>query len=636
MSGEKSHNVIVIGGGHAGCEAALAAARMGRKTLLLTANIETIGVMSCNPSIGGVGKGHIVREIDALGGEMAKAADASAIQYRTLNTRKGAAVRATRSQADRQVYRAYMRRTLEECENLDIKQRMIDGFFVSSGTVRGVKTSLGESFFADSVVVTPGTFPNGLIHVGDERFSSGRAGEGAAMEISKSFQDLGLEVGRLKTGTPPRFDGRTIRWEALQEQKGDENPRPFSFSNERANISQMSCFITHTNEKTHEVIRKNLSRSPLYSGVITGVGPRYCPSVEDKIVKFPDKTQHQIFLEPEGRNTYEIYPNGISTSLPLDVQTEMARTIEGLENVEIMRPGYAVEYDFINPTQLNSSLECKYASGLFFAGQVNGTTGYEEAAGQGIVAGINAALYSGGDKPLVLDRSDAYIGIMIDDLVTKGVDEPYRMFTSRAEYRLVLREDNADLRLMEKGRAARLINDERYEKLLLKKEALDREFERLEATKEVPGGRADAALKSLNSPALKKPHSLAEILRRPGITYSELALFDPRCAEIAGSDIAAQAEMRVKYSGYVKMQTEQLKRFKRFESMSIPAAFDYSKVSGLSIEIVQKLSSAKPDSLGQAGRVSGVTPAAVSVLMLYLRKGMNREGQVISAPSSSS
>ncbi len=628
--------MIVIGGGHAGCEAALAAARMGRKTLLLTANIDTIGVMSCNPSIGGVGKGHIVREIDALGGEMAKAADASAIQYRTLNTRKGAAVRATRSQADRQVYRAYMRRALEECENLDIKQRMIDGFLVSSGAVCGVKTSLGESFFSDSVVVTPGTFPNGLIHVGDEKFSSGRAGEKAALTISNSFKDLGLEVGRLKTGTPPRFDGRTVRWEALEEQKGDENPRPFSFSNERGKISQMSCFITHTNEKTHDVIRRNLSRSPLYSGVISGVGPRYCPSVEDKIVKFPDKNRHQIFLEPEGRNTYEIYPNGISTSLPLDVQTEMARTVEGLEEVEIMRPGYAVEYDFINPTQLTSSLECKYAHGLFFAGQVNGTTGYEEAAGQGIIAGINAALHSRGDAPLILDRSDAYIGIMIDDLVTKGVDEPYRMFTSRAEYRLILREDNADLRLMEKGYRAGLICDERYEKLVLKKELLEREVERLENTKEVPGGRADEELKRMSSPGLKKQHSLAEILKRPGITYSELALFDPSAAELEGSDIAMQAEMHVKYSGYVKMQTEQIGRFKKFESLSIPEAFDYSKVPGLSREIVQKLSTAKPHSIGQAGRISGVTPAAVSVLMLHLRKAADAPGQVISAPSSSS
>ena len=629
-----THNVIVIGGGHAGCEAALASARMGKKTLLLTANIDTIGVMSCNPSIGGVGKGHIVREIDALGGEMAKAADASAIQYRTLNTRKGAAVRATRIQADRQVYRAHMRRALEECENLDIKQRMIDGFIVSSGRVAGVATGLGEKFFADSVVVTPGTFPRGLVHVGNERFSSGRAGEGAAQAISKSFKDLGLEVGRLKTGTPPRFDGRTIRWDALTEQRGDENPRPFSFSNDRAPLEQMPCHITHTNEKTHEVIRKNLSRSPLYSGVISGVGPRYCPSVEDKVVKFPDRDRHQVFLEPEGRNTYEIYPNGISTSLPLDVQTEMARTIEGLERVEIMRPGYAVEYDFINPTQLSASLECKNVRGLFFAGQVNGTTGYEEAAGQGIVAGVNAALYSGGGEPFVLERSDAYIGIMIDDLVTRGVDEPYRMFTSRAEYRLILREDNADLRLMERGRAAGLISDERYAALARKRDALRGEIERLENTRHTPGGAADGALLRMGLAGLKKPQSLAEILRRPGVTYAELALFDPPGARLAGSDIAAQAEMEVKYSGYVKMQAEQVGRFKRFERMAIPDAFDYGKVPGLSKEIVQKLSSARPRSLGQAGRVSGVTPAAVSVLMLHLRKGTRGAAYSIS-PSSS-
>ncbi len=636
MRNRKSHNVIVIGGGHAGCEAALASARMGRKTLLLTANIDTIGVMSCNPSIGGVGKGHIVREIDALGGEMAKAADASAIQYRTLNTRKGAAVRATRSQADRQVYRTYMRAALEGCENLEIKQRMIDGFILSAGAVEGVKTSLGESFFTDAVVVTPGTFPNGLIHMGNECSAAGRAGEGAAVAISRSFADMGLEMGRLKTGTPPRFDGRTIRWEALAEQKGDENPRPFSFSNSRTEIDQMSCYITHTNEKTHDVIRKNLSRSPLYSGVISGVGPRYCPSVEDKVVKFPDKTAHQIFLEPEGRNTYEIYPNGISTSLPLDVQIEMARTVEGLEQVEIMRPGYAVEYDFVKPTQLSSSLECKRARGLFFAGQVNGTTGYEEAAGQGIVAGINAALFSRGDAPFVLERSDAYIGIMVDDLVTKGVDEPYRMFTSRAEYRLVLREDNADMRLTEKAYKAGLVTDVCHEKLVAKKESLKKELERLKMTKEVPGGRADIKLRQLNSPSLKKPHTLAEILRRPAITYAQLALFDPFSAEIAGTDVAAQAEMHVKYEGYVKMQAEQINKFKKFERMSIPRAFDYSQVPGLSREVVQKLSETRPRSLGQAGRISGITPAAVSVLMLHLSRAAAREGGQVASVSTSS
>lgn len=636
MSAGKSYDVIVIGGGHAGCEAALASARMGRKTLLLTANIDTIGVMSCNPSIGGVGKGHIVREIDALGGEMAKAADASAIQYKTLNTRKGAAVRATRCQADRQVYRAYMRSALEAQSNLRIKQGMIDGFIAGGGHIKGVKTSLGESFFSDAAVVTPGTFPNGLVHLGDKRSSAGRAGEGAAVGISKSFGELGLELGRLKTGTPPRLDGRTVRWEALAEQKGDENPRPFSFSNSRPDIRQMSCFITYTNEKTHDVIRKNLSRSPLYSGAICGVGPRYCPSVEDKVVKFPDKNRHRIFLEPEGRNTYEIYPNGISTSLPLDVQIEMARTVEGLENVEIMRPGYAVEYDFVKPTQLKSSLECKLLEGLFFAGQVNGTTGYEEAAGQGVVAGINAAFFSRGDPPFVLERSDAYIGIMIDDLVAKGVDEPYRMFTSRAEYRLLLREDNADMRLMEKGRRAGLISDDRYEKLVLKKEALDREAERLESRKEVPGGPADMTLRELGSPPLKKPHTLAEILRRPGITYADLALFDPVCSGLAGSDIAAQAEMRVKYAGYVKNQTEQLGRLRKFERMSIPDSFDYAGVPGLSREIVQKLSAMRPRSLGQAGRIPGVTPAAVSVLMLRLNRRPKAESQAISPPSSSS
>ncbi len=628
----KKYQVIVIGAGHSGCEAVLAAARMGCKSLMLTANIDTIGLMSCNPSIGGVGKGHLVKEIDALGGEMGKAADATAIQFRRLNTRKGPAVQASRIQADRQAYKAYMRKALESEENIDIKQRMVEGFLEEGGKVVGVKSNLGEYFLADAVVVTPGTFPNGLIHIGQTRISAGRAGEAPALGISDSFESLGFKIGRLKTGTPPRLDGRTINWAILEPQPGDSNPKPFSFSNDKIEREQLPCYITYTNEKTHEVIRKNLHKSPLYSGVIKGIGPRYCPSIEDKVVKFGDKERHQIFLEPEGIGTYEIYPNGISTSLPLDVQFELVRTIKGLEEVEIIRPGYAIEYDYSDPTQLKPTLETKIVENLFFAGQINGTTGYEEAASQGLIAGINAAVRVKGGDPFILDRSQAYIGILIDDLVTKGVDEPYRMFTSRAEHRLILREDNADLRLREKGYKIGLVKDQDYERYLSKKTKIQEELERLEHTRVFPDSRINEILTQLGSSPLKKPHTLKELLRRPEITWRELGLIDSYYTSLINTDILAQIEMDVKYEGYIQRQMEQVDKFKKLENVRIPENFQFDGIPGLSREIIQKLSRIRPGSLGQASRISGITPAAISILMVYLKR---REIEVREGYSSS-
>ncbi len=630
FSGSKKYEVIVIGGGHAGCEAALATARMGCSTLVLTANIDTIGLMSCNPSIGGVGKGHLVKEIDALGGEMGKAADSSAIQFRRLNTRKGAAVQATRIQADRQSYRTYMKKALENEPEIDLKQAMVESFFLEGEKIAGVKTALGERFFSDTVIVTPGTFPGGLIHIGLTRISSGRAGEAAAGAISNSFADLGFTTARLKTGTPPRFDGRTINWDKLERQDGDEKPVPFSFSTEKITRHQMPCYITYSNEKTHQVINENIDKSPLYSGLIKGIGPRYCPSIEDKVVKFPDRNRHQIFLEPEGTKTYEIYPNGISTSLPIDVQYKFSRTMEGLENVEIMRPGYAVEYDFLDPTQLSSTLESKFVSNLFFAGQVNGTTGYEEAASQGLIVGINAALRIKGKDPFVLDRSKAYIGILIDDLVTKGVDEPYRMFTSRAEYRLILREDNADLRLSELGHKIGLLDNERIEQFRRRKTEIESELLRLESERIFPNEETNKILENLGSQKIKKPQTLKEILRRPNFTYEMLRFIDPSRNLGVSSELGSQIEMEIKYEGYINRQREEIARFHRFENMKIPKAFEYANIPGLSNEIVQKLSKVKPESVGQASRISGVTPAAISVLLVHIRKNLGEADKKLS------
>ena len=556
---------------------------------------------------------------------MGKAADHAAIQFRRLNTRKGAAVQATRIQADRQSYRSYMKKALESEKNIDIKQRMVEGFLVEGGRIAGVKTNLGEHFFADAVVVTPGTFPNGLIHIGATKISSGRAGEGAATGISESFVSIGFNVGRLKTGTPPRLDGRTIKWKMLEPQPGDKNPKPFSFSNDIIDREQLPCYITYTNERTHDVIKNNLHKSPLYSGEIKGVGPRYCPSIEDKIVKFPDKDRHQVFLEPEGLNTYEIYPNGISTSLPLEVQYELVRTIDGLDEVEIMRPGYAVEYDYVDPTQLRPTLETKLIDNLYFAGQINGTTGYEEAASQGLVAGINAALRVKGEDPLILKRSEAYIGIMVDDLVTKGVDEPYRMFTSRAEYRLVLREDNADKRLGELGYKIGLLKEEDYAKFAIRKKAVEEEFLRLETIKVVPNAHFNEILIRLGASPIKKPHSLKELLRRPEISYRDLEFFELTVQDSITEDVISQIEMDIKYEGYIKRQMEQIGKFTKLEDFAIPDSFSYDNIPGLSIEIIQKLTKVRPNSLGQATRISGVTPAAISVLMVYLKRDGNQK-----------